>query len=385
MSTPSAPPVRDTPFVNEFRLGARQWLLVLGTVALAILVTPWIWERAEQFPTGPDYRIPYSLSNDYWLFNRRLNQLTDPKQIAVLGDSVIWGEYVLPDGTLSHFLNRETGDANRFVNAGVNGLFPLAMEGLVEHYGSALRGRKVLLHCNLLWMSSPRADLQAGEEGDFNHPQLVPQFSPQIPSYKADATERINAVIERNIPFFTWVKHVQDAYFGQKNIPGWTLSDDGSYPPKHPNAYKNPFRQVTLAVPTAAAVDPMRGPTSKRHQPWTETSAGPARFAWVAPEGSLQLAAFQRTVRLLRERGSDVFVLVGPFNEHMVAEPSRAGYAKLRDAIDAWLTGEKLPHAVPATLPSEHYADASHPLTEGYQQLARQLRPEPTFSAWLGR
>ena len=61
-------------------------------------------ERLEHFETDADYRMPYSLSRDYWLYERRLERV-EPSRIVLLGDSVIWGEYVLPDGTLSHFLN----------------------------------------------------------------------------------------------------------------------------------------------------------------------------------------------------------------------------------------------------------------------------------------
>src|SRR5947209_1671428 len=79
--------------------------------------------------------------------------------IILLGDSVVWGEYVRPNGTLAHFLSQRSGRPGRFVNGGVNGLFPLALEGLVRHYGRALHDRKVIVHCNVLWMSSPKADL----------------------------------------------------------------------------------------------------------------------------------------------------------------------------------------------------------------------------------
>ena len=150
-----------------------------------------------------------------------------PTNIVVLGDSVVWGEYVLPDGTLSHFLNQEAGATNRFVNAGVNGLFPLALEGLVRYYGRPLRHQKVILHCNVLWMTSPKADLSTDKEEPFNHAALVPQFFPRIPCYRADANERLSAIVERNVPFLEWVSHLQNAYFGQKSIPKWTLAEDG--------------------------------------------------------------------------------------------------------------------------------------------------------------
>ena len=49
---------------------------------LVLLLTPWLWERLERFDTGPDYRIPYQLSKDYWLYGRRLQQVTEPGPCA---------------------------------------------------------------------------------------------------------------------------------------------------------------------------------------------------------------------------------------------------------------------------------------------------------------
>jgi len=141
--------IPDAPFVNEMRLNAWHWAVVFGIVLLVAMLTPPLWKKLERFETGPNYRNPYALSKDYWLYERRLQRLA-PTNIVVLGDSVIWGEYVLPDGTLSHFLNQEAGVSNLFVNAGVNGLFPLALEGLVRCYSRSLRHQKVLLHCNVL-------------------------------------------------------------------------------------------------------------------------------------------------------------------------------------------------------------------------------------------
>src|SRR5262245_57218656 len=148
----------ETRFVNAVRLSARHWLAVAVIVAVVLVGTPWFWQRIEKFDTGPDYRIPYALSKDYWLYERRLEDIT-LTNIVVIGDSIVWGEYVRPDGTLSHFLSQQSSQPGKFVNAGVNGLFPLAFEGLIRHYGQPLRNRKVILHCNVLWMSSPKADL----------------------------------------------------------------------------------------------------------------------------------------------------------------------------------------------------------------------------------
>ncbi|MBI3878448.1 MAG: hypothetical protein HY301_00070 [Verrucomicrobia bacterium] len=371
-----------TPFVNEVRLTARQWAIALGIVSLFVLLTPPLWKKLEHFETGPDYRIPYALSKDYWLYERRAAQFA-PTNIIVLGDSVVWGEYVLPDGTLSHFLNREAGQPDRFVNAGVNGLFPLALEGLVNYYGGPVRGRKVLLHCNPLWMSSPKADLQTTKEDQFNHSRLVPQFSPRIPCYKADASERLGAIVERNVPLVEWANNLQNAYFGQKSILNWTMADDGGEPPRYPNSYKNPFAQISLRVPAAPKDDPDRGPASPRHKPWSTSGEGTTRFDWVNLDTSLQWAAFQRLVQLLRARGDDALVVIGPFNEHMMSEENRESYRRLRDGMAGWLVTNQVPCLVPEPLPSALYADASHPLSDGYQLLAQRLHADATFQKWV--
>jgi hypothetical protein len=369
--------------VNEMRLGVRQWLVVAAIVLAGAIGIPRLWTAIERFDTGADVRLPYALSKDYWLYEKRLERIADPASVPVLGDSVVWGEYVRSDGTLTHFLDRETGQANRFVNCGVNGLFPLAMEGLLTNYGSPLRGRKLIVHCNVLWMTSPKADLSAEKEEAMNHSRLVPQFSPRIPCYRADVSERLGAVVERNVGFFGWVGHVENCYFDEKSIPQWTLADDGSMPPHRPNAWRNPLRCITLTVPGEPADDPQRGPQSPRHRPWTAAGAGPSHFDWVELDASLQWQAFQRVIDLLQRRGNDVLVVLGPFNEAMVAEDERPTLARLRDGIAAWLTARHVAHVVPSPLPSDLYADASHPLTDGYALLALRICREPVFRQWL--
>jgi lysophospholipase L1-like esterase len=394
MQTPPAPakPVvtapsttaKEIPFgVNEMRLNAWQWVITLVIWGLVLLLTPWVWGRLERFDVGLDYRIPYQLSKDYWLYGRRLRQVTGHHQVIVLGDSVVWGEYVAPDGTLSHFLNQEARATNRFVNLGLNGLFPLAQEGLVKYYGRALRHQKVIVQCNVLWMTSPKADLSSDKEEPFNHSRLVPQFSPRIPCYKADANERFSAVIQREVGFLQWVGHLQNACFGQMSLLSWTLEDDGASPPHYPNSYKNPLAQITFVVPSAPGVDPDRGPGSPRHKPWSSEGGGANRFDWVGLDSSLQWQAFRRVLETLRARGNDVLVILGPFNEHFMAEDNRPAYRKVRDGVEAWLTENHVPHVTPETLPSALYADDCHPLTEGYQLLAKRLYANPAFQDWL--
>jgi len=388
------PPVNETRFVNAMRLPGRQWLLVAAFAFVVLSGVPWLWKRTALFDTGPDYRIPYPLSKDYWLYERRLEKL-DPKQLVVIGDSVIWGEYVRSDGTLPHFLNAvlgdgQSGNSERFVNAGVNGMFPLALEGLLRSYAKPLHHRKVMLHCNLLWMSSPKADLRTEKEERFNHADLVPQFSPRIPCYKTDLNHRLAAIVERHFTFAQWANHLQVAYFGQKNVLNWTLEeDDSSTPPRYPNAYKNPLSQIKMEVPSEPAIDPERGPQSPRHKPWSGSSGSPGKgsthFEWVELDQSLQWAAFQRLVKVLQAGGHDVMVVVGPFNEHIMAEDNRVVFRKLRDGAANWLDTNHVKHVVPETLPSALYADASHPLTEGYRLLAESLARDAAFLTWAGK
>ncbi len=380
----------EPPFgANAMRLTARQWLAALTIFLVVLVAVPQIWKRIERFAPGDDYRIPYALSSDYWLYARRLEGIDvekggagTPARIPVLGDSVVWGEYVRPDGTLTHFLNAQTGQPGRFVNAGVNGLFPLSLEGLVASYAGSLHDRKVIVHCNVLWMSSPKADLSIEKEETFNHASLVPQFFPKIPCYRADAATRLGAMAQRSVGFLGWVGHLDSVYFDQQSIPRWTLEEDDSDPPRRPNAWRNPLARITLRVPGEPKDDPQRGPSSARHKPWTAGGGTPTHFDWVPLNASLQWGAFRRTIRLLRDRGNDVLVILGPFNEYMVAEDQRPTLHRLEEGITGWLSAQKVPCVAPATLPSDLYADDSHPLTNGYALLAQQILQDPVFQRW---
>ena len=104
-----------------------------------------------------------------------------------------------------------------------------------------------------------------------------------------------------------------------------------------------------------------------------------SNFAWVPLADSLQWRSFRRTVEVLRERGNQVFVVVGPFNEHMLTDKSRGVYAdRLREVV-AWLTEQGVPHHVAGLLPAAEYADASHPIGAGYARMARALRDDQAF------
>jgi hypothetical protein len=389
--TATAPPAArpataEPPFgVNELRLTASQWLATATIVLIFMAVAPYVASRVEPLKAGADYRIPYTLSKDYWLYQRRLEQFARPDQILLLGDSVVWGEYVRADGTLSHFLNAGSGQSDRFINGGVNGLFPLAMEGLVNDYAGPIRGRKVIVHCNLLWMTSPKADLSTSEEENFNHSRLVPQFFPRIPCYRADANERLSATIDNHIGYLAWTDHLQYAYYDGRSLPAWTLEEDNREPPGYPNTWRNPLPPLRTGVPGEPANDPQRGPTSRRHRPWTSDGGEPTYFEWVEPSASLQWHALLRVIHTLQEHGDDVLVLLGPFNEYMIAPDQQAQYRSIRDTIAETLSENGVVVLRPEVLPSELYADASHPLTDGYAKLAAWMLGQEAFQKWSAR
>jgi hypothetical protein len=354
----------QTVFSNAVRLTGREWLIVAACGVLIVVLLPSLWKNIEPLTLEPDYRIPHDLSNDYWLYERYADLASQHFDTLLIGDSVIWGEYVRREGTLSHYLNELSGQ-QRHANLGLDGAHPLALAGLIEYYARKVSGKHVVLHCNPLWMSSPRADLRERQAGDFNHPRLVPQFVPAVPAYKEEISPRIGAVVERYLPVGSWSNHLQQVYYDRNDIPSWTLE----------NPYENPLKPVMEGLP---ATD-----DSLRHlpQPWYKSGITPQDYPWIDLGSSFQWPAFRRAVEILEKRGNRLFVLVGPFNEHLLTPNSKNAYREVKKAITDWLETRGIAHAAPPALPSELYGDASHPLAEGYARLARELLKEPSFRA----
>jgi hypothetical protein len=353
-------------FSNGIRLSGRQWLGLGLFAVLLIVFAPPLWKHAEQFVPDPDYRMPKDLSNDYWLYERFAGLAANQYDTLLVGDSVIWGEYVTRQQTLSHYLNERVG-REYCANLGLDGAHPLALCGLVRHYTGRFSGKTVVLQCNPLWMSSSRADLTDDKATEFNHPRLVPQFVPHIPSYKEDISPRIGIAVEQHLSVVSWTTHLQQAYYDRSDMPAWTL--------EHP--YENPLAPLARGLPPSDNV--------LRHlpQPWYKSGITPQDYPWVDLESSLQWRAFREVVELLRERDNRVFVLVGPFNEHLLTSHSLQRYQQVKATIATWLSEAQVPHLVPLPLPSEQYGDASHPLAPGYALLARQLLENSFFAKEL--
>jgi hypothetical protein len=350
------------PNSNTVRLTGRQWLAAGGILLALMLSAPRLWRHAERFHPGPDYRIPYEFSSDYWLYRRYSDWAGDREKIAVIGDSVVWGHYVSPDATLSHYLNAATG-SDRFVNLGLDGTHPAALQGLLAHYTGRLAGRAVVLQFNPLWLTSEKHDLQTPKEFHFNHAKLVPQFAPKIPCYRASLSTRLWAVTERYVPFFSWTSHLKIAYFNDMDLPGWTL--------QHP--YDNPLARRSSLITRDRHVEDGDVPGA--------TDVKTIDVAWVTLDSSLQWRFFRHAVEQLCRRGCRVFVLVGPLNEHMLNDEDAATYERIKGGIRTWLEAHNMPHAVPSPLPVALYADLSHPRADGYAQLAAEILRGPALES----
>jgi hypothetical protein len=349
--------IQSTPFSsNAIRLSL--WELIIVAVAIAVLAIalPPIWQSLEDFSPSADYRIPYDYSEDYWLFKQYSRSVSAKDKTLVIGDSVIWGHYVDKNQTLSHYLN-DMADSEQFINLGLDGSHPMALLGLIQHYGKAIKGEKVILHMNLLWLSSEEADLQTEKEFPFNHPRLVPQFKPQIPCYVESASTRIGIVLERHSPIMQLVRHLQVMHFNNTNLPLWTVE----------NPYSNPLSRI--AIKTLGLADK----TSEDSRSRMVKGQMLQDLPWVEFETSLQWWAFQRLLELLENRGNGVFVIVGPLNEHMLSPESIQRYRVLIKKAGSYLKEMDVPYSLLPLLAQDLYADTSHPTAQGYSLLAEHI------------
>lgn len=368
---------------NALFLRPKEWIATFILVTFILIGLPIISKNSNQIYDS-NYRIPYQLSNDYWSYTKLTSQLSERK-IPIIGDSVIWGEYVDENSSLSHFLS-DLSDVN-FTNAGMNGLYPLALEGLVKYYAKSIKKRKVILHLNLLWMSSPERDLSTTKEQTFNHPQLIPQITREVSSYHATTEKRLSRFAANSLPFLSFVKHIKENHFSQRSPAEWTCLQSEANLEKYPNSYLNPLNHLLSTGPLStkdklnlSIKDIERGVDSPRHKPW---SGSQRSLDWISLENSLQWNAFKNLSTELISRSNDLFVLIGPLNNHMFNKMTTSKANQLRDEASEWLKSMHIDHWSPDPLPSNHYADASHPLTHGYEMLAKELLKNKSFTDWL--
>lgn len=387
------------------------WQCVAAIVVVAVvsIVVPWLWASKEPLEIGGDYRVRNRLSEDYWHVRRASGKAVADYPAIALGDSVVWGRFAYRDGTLTHFINEQAGRPV-IANLGLNGMQPATLRGLVWYYGDAVRDTHVLVNFNPLWTQDAFRDLSIERLGEkqtlqLNHAELtlhtIPEiymetkryeltetaglslptfgfdFVPDIPTYRPEFERVMSKLMDRNVPFASWTGHLKLVCYEGKSIQQWMLD----------NPKKNPFGPVEPGLPERDfAIDGEYPPDSGEAAPWIYRRGlkdGGFSYEWVPLETSHQWRAFRDTVETLRARGNTVFVLVGPFNVHMLDEANRPVYRDRLEAIAAWLDAQGIPHAAPEPLPSEQYADSSHPSKSGYRELAKRLMANEAFRAWL--
>ena len=354
----------------RLRPKATMVIIVLGT--LLWTATPALYRQGDSFIAPDGYRTPFQLSDDYWQYDIVGRQWVDEERVLMLGDSVIWGEYVLPNESLPGQLNRDQEELT-FANGGVNGLHPLAMLGIVNHFLPTLQNQPVVVHCNLIWMSSPDRDLTTKSEIPFNHESLVPQFSPTIPCYRATPSERLGNKVFQHTSLRPLVRHLRMLYLSGQDYQTWSLERAR----REREGIENPPIHAVSRIP----VDKLRHPDIS----WEERGIPQQNYNWVPLEKSLQWWAFRETVMLLESRGCDVYVIIGPFNEHLLAAENRTDWEHMRHKVSEWLETHEIAYDAPTILSSKLYADASHPLEQGYQELSHEILRAPNFQDWLKR
>lgn len=359
-SNPAAPIVPVGKARDLLTLSAGEWLAAAtGVIALVVLVPSlWIWNHGTRIE--PDYRIPYSLSHRYGLYQRYTDLASQQYPAITVGDSVVWGQCAVRTDTLAHHLNLR-GRREFFANGGLDAMHPIALETLLEYHAPALTGKEILIQFNPLWTLSTGDAPTHRADPLQNRPNLLPRLGTNLTSSRILAVERAWETLRRTPALAPLVDRVT-AF--QVDYLRWSLS--------HP--YENPLSVITSVLPSS---DDSFCPLL---EPWNR----PRRSAridciWPEPERDEMWAAFGRTLALLRAKENRVFVLVGPINEHMLTESAVRSYRNYTGAVGRCLRSLGIDFSVPAVLASEHYADVCHPLGGGYAELAKKLWEDEVF------
>jgi hypothetical protein len=340
---------------NALQLSPREWVATAAGLLLVLVAYSRIRSSVASPDVPPDYRIPYSLTERYDLYERYCALASSRSRTLLVGDSFIWGQYADREGTLSHHLNVLAG-GERFANLGLNGMHPVALAALMRYHAAEVTGREVILHCNLLWFSA-RATGWTDDDLFRNHPNLRPRFSPTAPLHEERILHYLNWAAMDSLAWKQVLSRLQATVPERLDLLGWTLE----------NPFDNPFALVSMSLPP-----PERRPPEARHP--AQKAAEGTRRRWEDLDRSIMWDEFRETVATLRERGNRVTVLVGPANEELLAPESRAACARLKGQMEAWCRAQGLRCVVPDPLPGEEFADFCHPIDAGYAELARRLR-----------
>ncbi len=333
-------------------------LLLSGAV-----VTPFVLPFTDTASFSGNYRIPYNMGEDYFLYSRYSKEISKHNTIPIIGDSVIWGHYTDNENTLSACFNRLNTDI-RFSNMGLDGIHPAAMNGLINYYLAKLKSKKIIVGVNLLWMTSPRHDLTGPVNSEINHKSLLPQFSQVIPSYKPSFEEKLSASITRSVPLFSWIDHLRLTHFAGKSFYIWTMEN----PHKSITDYFS-YKHDEFKIPEGIA------PSRMQEQ----------NIDWITAEKSLQWKFMLETLITLNKNGNRVAALITPFNTYMMTKESRKKYFSILAEMEWILRENGITPVVPLIPEKKYFADSSHPTAEGYRVIAEDIMKNREFLEFIGK
>lgn len=336
-------------------------IIPLLALILSSAVIPFIIPLTSTASFTENYRIPYSMGDDYYLYKIYSEYTASGKSIPFIGDSVIWGHYTDSESTLPAELNRLNKNI-KFSNMGLDGIHPAAMNGLISNYGGRFKNRKIIAGINLLWMSSPRHDLTGPVNIEINHSRLLSQFSPEIPSYKPPFEEKLTALVSRSIPVFSWIEHIRLTRLADKNFYRWTMEN----PEKSAMEYFS-RKEDDFKAPVGINPDRMQE----------------QNIEWITPDKSLQWRFMIDTLALLKNNGNNVAAVITPFNTYMMTENSRKRYFSILSEMEWQLREKGIVPVVPLILPKKYFADSSHPTAGGYRIIAEDIMKNREFAEFI--
>jgi len=85
----------------------------------------------------------------------------------------------------------------------------------------------------------------------------------------------------------------------------------------------------------------------------------------------------------LFERDNEVYILLGPFNPYVLTEESSRRFQSMKSKMEKWFQENNVNYYSVPDLPSDYYADGSHPLQEGYKKIAVDLYKTESFRKWM--
>ena len=344
---------------NGAVLSARELLITVAAVLVLLLaVLPFVCSKAEKVTLNDDFRLAYRFRDDYHFYRRVSAEVCRRYPTVFLGDSVVWGMYAANSNTLPAKINRKLGRPE-VGNLAIDGLHPVALLTLVREYGKAITGKKVLLYLNLLWVNTPLYDLTGDGKLAINHPRLLPQFDWSIKSYKGSFRDRCMAALEENVTFYALLHHIRVSGFNNDDIKNAVAKSPA----------ENPFSKLKFEI------NPSETERADGKFAWDFSGIPLQEWPWVEPEKSRQFKAFLELAEILKARNNELTIVLGTINPYMQKPDTLKRYHQVRSAAAKLLTDKGFKVMDLPELKSSDYADASHPLPNGYEVLAEYMAP----------